>query len=379
MQIDDQPIDLVEYFSHIEDPRIERQKLHTLPDILFIVFCGSICGVESWEDFTLFARCKLDFLKKHISLSNGIPSKSTFQRVISRLDPEAFRACFLKWVADFDSSLGDVIAIDGKVVRKSFDEANEKSAIHMVSAFAAEARLVLAQEKVAEKSNEITAIPKLIDMLSLKEATVTLDAMGCQRAITKKIIDSGGQYVIAVKGNQKSLYEGIKKHFNHFFDMKNHKDVDVSMTEEVSRNRLEKRECLATDSIDWLKMKDDWVGIKSCIAIRSSRTINGQKSTEFRYYISSRPANAEQHNKIIRSHWAIENSLHWVLDVVFNEDESRIHSKNGAENMAMIKHVVMNKLRIAQSNYPIKVSLKGLRKTAGWDDDSLLSILCQRI
>ena len=373
------PIDLVEYFSNIEDPRVERQKLHALSDILFIVFCGSICGVESWEDFVVFSRAKLKFLKQHIPLANGIPSKSTFQRVVSRLDPEAFRACFLKWVADFDSSLGDVIAIDGKVVRRSFNHANEQSAIHMVSAFAAEARLVLAQEKVDEKSNEITAIPKLIDMLNLKGATVTLDAMGCQKAITQKIIESDGHYVIAVKGNQKSLYKAIKNHFNNFFDMKNNKNVDVSVMEGASRNRVEKRECLATDSIDWLKMKDDWVGIKSCVAIRSRRTINGKESTEYRYYISSRPANAEQHNKIIRSHWTIENSLHWVLDVVFNEDDSRIHAKHGAENMAMIRHVVMNKLRIAQSHYPRKISLKGLRKSAGWNDDSLLSILCQRI
>ncbi|MDZ7922741.1 MAG: ISAs1 family transposase [Marinagarivorans sp.] len=379
MPTKDHPIDLVKYFSSIEDPRIDRQKLHALPDILFIVFCGSICGIESWEDFVAFAQCKLEFLKKHIPLTNGIPSKNTFQRVISRLNPEAFKACFLKWVADFESSLGDVIAIDGKVIRRSFDKANQQSAIHMVSAYAAEARLVLAQEKVAEKSNEITAIPKLIDMLNLKGATVTLDAMGCQKAIAEKIINAGGHYVIAVKGNQNALFEALTKHFNHFSDMKNNKLVDVFVAEEMNRNRLEKRECLATDQLDWLAMKDQWPGIKSCVAVKSQRTINGKQSTEFRYYISSRAANAEEHNKIIRAHWAIENSLHWVLDVVFNEDDSRIRTKNAAENMAIIKHIVMNKLRIAQADRPRKVSLKGLRKSAGWSDDSLLSILCKRI
>lgn len=373
------PIDLIEYFSEIEDPRIDRQKLHALPDILFIVFCGSICGVESWEDFVLFSHSKLDFLKKYIPLVNGIPSKNTFQRVISRLDPDAFRACFLKWVADFKSELGDVIAIDGKVLRKSFDNANQQSAISMVSAFAADARLVLAQEKVDKKSNEITAIPRLIDMLDLKESTVTLDAMGCQKSIAEKIINAGGHYVIAVKGNQKTLHKALTLHFNNFFDMKHHKAVDVSVMQGTNRDRLEKRECLATDSLEWLKVKDAWPGIQSCIAIRSRRTINGKQSTELRYYISSRPANAEEHSRIIRSHWAIENSLHWVLDVVFREDDSRIRTKNAAENMAMIKHVAMNKLRAAQSQWPRKVSLKGLRKAAGWDDDSLLSILSQRI
>ncbi len=252
--------------------------------------------------------------------------------------------------------------------------ASEQSAIHMASAFSAEARLVLAQEKVDEKSNEITATPKLIDMLNLKGATVTFDTMGCQKAIAQKIIESDGHYVTAVKGNQKSLCKAIKDHFNNFFDMKNNKNVDVSVMEGASLNRLAKRECLVTDSIDWLKMKDDWVGIKSCVAILSRRTINGKESTEYRYYINSRPANAEQDNKIIRSHWAIENSFHGFLMwysmkmmVVF------------MPNMAMIKHVVMNKLRIAQSHYPRKISLKGLRKSAGWNDDSLLSILCQRI
>lgn len=375
----DLPIDLIDYFSDIEDPRVDRQKLHALPDILFIVFCGSICGVDSWEDFVLFGRSKLDFLKKHIPLANGIPSKNTFQRVISRLDPESFRTCFLKWVSDFECELGDIIAIDGKVVRKSFDKANEQSAIHMVSAFAAGARLVLAQQKVDEKSNEITAIPKLIDMLNLNGSTVTLDAMGCQKTIAGEIINAGGHYVIAVKGNQDTLYKALKSHFSNFFDMKHNKKVDVSTTEGSNRNRVEKRECLATDSLEWLKVKDEWPGIQSCIAVRSNRAINGKQSTEFRYYISSRPANAKEHNRIIRSHWAIENSLHWVLDVVFHEDDSRIRTKNAAENMAMIKHVVINKLRIAQSRSPRKVSLKGLRKTAGWDDDSLLSILSQRI
>ena len=222
-------IDLVNYFSTLKDPRIERQKLHSLPDILFIVFCGAICGVETWEDFVDFAECKIDVIQQYASLNNGIPSKNTFNRVISSLDPSEFRECFLRWASDFQQELGRVMAIDGKTLRRSFDKANERASIHMVSAFASEARLVLAQEKVSEKSNEITAIPNLIDMLNLTGSIVMIDAMGCQKAIAEKIVDAGGDYVLAVKGNQNKLYSQIMTHFNHMLDMEYNKHVDVSV------------------------------------------------------------------------------------------------------------------------------------------------------
>jgi predicted transposase YbfD/YdcC len=363
----------------MKDPRIDRQKLHLLPDILLIVFCGAICGVETWEDFVDFGESKINFLKKYAELKNGIPSKNTFNRVISSLNPEAFRECFIRWTEDFKQDLGPVIAIDGKTLRRSHDKAGKSTAIHMVSAFASEARLVLAQQKVAEKSNEITAIPKLIDLLDVKGAVITIDAMGCQKAIAEKIVDAGGDYVLTVKGNQNTLHDQISKHFNNIFDIEHNKQVDVSTIETKSRGRIEVRKCLATEDLNWLDVKGQWKGIRSCCVLESKRTINDVTTTEKRYYISTLENNAESLNKIIRSHWGVENSLHWIMDVVFGEDYSRIRSGNGAENMSMIKHVALNKLQAAKPDFPKNMSIKRLRKKAGWDDDTLDAILCKAI
>lgn len=367
--------DLITYFSEIKDPRIDRQKLHALPDILFVVFCGVICGVESWADFVLFGESKLDFLRQYVPLKNGIPSKNTFQRVITRLDSEAFRTCFLNWVSAYEKELGRTIAIDGKTLRRSFDTAANSTAVHMVSAFASEARLVLAQEKVAEKSNEITVIPKIIDMLEIKNSIVTIDAMGCQRAISEKIIRAGGDYVIALKGNQNTLHKAVSKHFNNTFDMSHCKRVDFFESKERNRNRIEHRKCWVTEAIEQLALPDPWPGMKSCLLIESRRECDGKETLEQRFYISSLEANAQLHHKIVRSHWAIENSLHWVMDMVFREDESRIRDGFGAENMSLIKHVALNKLQAVKSESKRVVSLKGLRKKAGWDDATLHSIL----
>lgn len=364
-------IDLVKYFSSLDDPRIDRNKLHSLPDILLIIFCGAICGVESWEDFVDFGQSKKGFLKKYAELKNGIPSKNTFNRVISRLDPEAFKACFVRWVKDVKQELGDVIAIDGKTLRRSYDKANEHSTIHMVSAYASEARLVLAQEKVEEKSNEITAIPKLIDTLDINGAVVTIDAMGCQKAIAKKIVDAGGDYVLAVKGNQNILHKEISKYFTPLFDMAHNKFVDVSVQENKSRGRIESRKCLSTENLHWLSVKDHWLGIKSVAVVESKRTLDDITTTEKRYYISTLKNDSASLNNVIRAHWGIENSLHWVMDVVFGEDNSRIRSGNGAENMSMIKHVALNKLQAAKPNFEKRMSIKRLRKKAGWDDSTL--------
>ena len=368
-------IDLVKYFSALDDPRVDRNKLHSLPDVLFIIFCGAICGVETWEDFVDFGQSKIGFLRRYTELKNGIPSKNTFNRVISSLDPEAFKSCFHRWVKDFRQELGNVIAIDGKTLRRSYDKKNENSTIHMVSAFASEARLVLAQEKVEEKSNEITAIPKLIDTLDIEGAVVTIDAMGCQKGIAQKIVEAGGDYVLAVKGNQNTLHAEITKHFNHLFDMEHNKFVDVSVQENKNRGRHESRKCLSTEDLRWLSVKDQWRGIKSVAVVESKRTVDGVMATEQRYYISTLGSNSESLNNIIRAHWGIENSLHWIMDVVFGEDNSRIRSNNGAENMSMIKHVALNKLQAAKPTFDKRMTIKRLRKKAGWDDLTLDSIL----
>ena len=379
MSIKESSISFLHHFDELEDPRIDRHKLHSLPDTLLIMFCGVICGVESWRDFVDFGESKIDYLRQFTDLDNGIPSKNTFNRVISSLNPEAFKKCFCGWVQNVQHELGDVIAIDGKALRRSFDKANDKSAIYMVSAFATEAKLVLAQQKVDEKSNEITAIPKLLELLELKGAVVTIDAMGCQKSITKNIIDGGGNYAIAVKGNQKKLHAQIARHFNHFFDMQYNKHVDFSMREELNRGRLETRKCLATSDIDWLEGKEGWVGLKSIVAIESKRTVKEVTSIETRYYISSLEPDSQEISRIIRSHWGVENALHWVLDVVFREDDSRIRSGHAAENMARIKHVALNLLQTAKPKFRKDMSIKRLRKKAGWDNETLDKIITTQI
>jgi predicted transposase YbfD/YdcC len=371
--------DLVKYFSELKDPRIERQKLHALPDILLIVFCGAICGVETWQDFVDFGESKIDYLRKYTPLVNGIPSKNTFNRVVSSLDPAAFRECFIRWVSDFGRELGSVIAIDGKTLRRSFDKANEHSAIHMVSAFASDARLVLAQQKVTEKSNEITAIPQLLDLLHLPKSIITIDAMGCQKNIAHKIVDGGGDYVLAVKGNQGTLHDQMIRHFNAIIDGGSNDHFTLSAIEGISRGRRESRACYATSDLNWLGVSEEWPGIKSCCVVLSTRTVGEHTTTEKRYYISTLEDNAEQLNAVIRSHWRIENSLHWILDVVFGEDYSRIRAGNAAENMAMIKHVALNKLQAAMPQFHKSMSIKRLRKKAGWDDATLNAILQTQI
>jgi len=379
MQAEEKSTSFLHHFDEMDDPRIDRHKLHSLPDILLIMFCGVICGVESWRDFVDFGESKIDYLRRFSPLENGIPSKNTFNRVISSLDPEEFKQCFCSWIESLQSELGDVIAIDGKTLRRSFNKANGTSAIHMVSAFSTEAKLVLAQQKVEEKSNEITAIPKLLKLLELNGAVVTIDAMGCQKNITKEIIDGGGNYAIAVKGNQEKLHMQIARHFNNFFDMQHNKLVDFSMTEEKNRGRLETRKCLVTSNIDWQKGKESWVGLKSIIAIESKRVVNDVVSVEKRYYISSLEPTSEDINRIIRSHWAVENSLHWILDVVFREDDSRIRTGYAAENMALIKHLALNQLQTAKPSFRKDMSIKRLRKKAGWDNATLDKIITAQI
>jgi len=372
-------INFLQHIEKIEDPRIDRHKLHSLADILLITLCGAICGAESWQDFSDFGHSKLDYLRKFSPIENGIPSKNTFQRVISSIKPEEFKQCFNSWIQSVQQELGDVIAIDGKVLRRSFDRANSKSAIHMVSAFAADAKLVLAQQKVDEKSNEITAIPKLLKVLELNGAIVTIDAMGCQKSIVRDISTGGGDYVIAVKGNQGKLHQQISHHFNNFFDMQHNTNVSVDKTDDMSRGRQEIRHCLATSSIDWLEGRGDWSKLKTIIAIESRRTVKGQESVEKRYYISSLAADSADINRIVRSHWSVENSLHWVLDVVFREDDSRIRSGDGAENMATVKHVALNHLQAAKPHFGKSMSIKRLRKNAGWNDDILSKIVTVKI
>jgi predicted transposase YbfD/YdcC len=364
-------------FGSLDDPRIERKKLYSIEEILFITLCGSICGAESWRDFVLFGKEKIDFLRQYFLFANGIPCKDTFARLFAALDPECFKACFIKWVKSLQSELGDIIAIDGKTLCNSLDRANGTSAIHMVSAFATEARLVLAQQKVDDKSNEITAIPLLLDLLNLKGSIVTIDAMGCQTAIAKKIQEKEGEYVFALKGNQGTLNEDVRL----FLETEINKASSTAIEdkhEEIDKGhgRIEIRKCVVSSQIDWLPQKANWDGLKTIVMIEEKRIIGDKVTEERRFFISSLPPDAEKIARCVRAHWLIENGLHWTLDLVFNEDNSRVRHQNAGQNMALIRHITLNMLNGAKSAFK-NVGLKALRKKAGWGNSTLDAIVRQ--
>ncbi len=370
-------VSFLNHFSQLEDPRIDRKKLYPLNEIFLVTLATTICGGESWRDLEMYGNEKLDFLRQFLPFTNGIPSHDTFARVFSLLDPKSFGDCFINWVKSIQGGIPELISIDGKTLRRSFDKANSKSAIHMVSAFASEARLALAQIRVDEKTNEITAIPTLLNLLAIKGAIITIDAMGCQKEIAKLITEKEAKYVLALKGNQGNLHEQIKDLFvlekkNGFKDLKH----DYHSEYDKGHGRIEHRECWVTSQISWIENIQDWRGINSVAMVRSTR-INGDKETvEIRYYISSLPANAQLIARSVRAHWAIENSLHWTLDVTLNEDASRIRARNAPENIAIIRRIGLNLLQQAKNK---NVSIKGLRKAAGWSNDILTKVLRQKI
>ncbi len=369
------------HFDQLEDPRIERKKLYPLEEVLLIVLCGSICGAQSWRDFVIFGKEKLDYLRRFLAFRHGVPSKNTFARVMCSLDPVAFKTCFVAWIQSFQLALKEVIAIDGKALRGSFDKASAQSAIHMVSALATSTKLVLGQEKVSEKSNEITAIPQLLDLLCLEGAIVSIDAMGTQRSIAEKIRDKKADYVLALKGNQGLLHDDIRLFLSAEIDKKqrkiSNKIMDYYEDFDKGHGRIEKRTCYVTDQLEWLEQKKAWRDLKTVVAVESVVTTHEKTMTEIRYFISSLPPNAKEIAHAIRRHWAIENSLHWVLDVTLGEDNSRVRKDNAPENMAMIRHIVLNLLRNAKGKYSKDMSLKALQKKAGWGNATLDDILMQ--
>lgn len=369
------------HFDELEDPRMDRKKLYPLAEILLVVLCGSICGAQSWRDFVTFGEEKLDYLCRFLPFENGIPSKNTFARVLASLDPKLFKQCFIAWVQSFQLALKEVIAIDGKTLRQSFDQATEQSAIHMVSAFATSSKLVLGQEKVHEKSNEITAIPKLLDLLAIEGAIVSIDAMGTQKKIAKKIREKKADYVLSLKGNHSTLHDDIRLFLSTEIEKshqaKPHRIIDQYEDHSKGHGRIEHRLCYVTDQIDWLTQRDDWCDLKTIAVVESRVTVGDKTTSEQRYFMSSLPANAKEIAQAIRSHWAIENSLHWVLDVTMGEDLSRVRKDHAPENMAMIRHIVLNLLRGAKSHFRKDMSLKGLQKKAGWGENTLSTILMQ--
>lgn len=363
--------ELLGYLSIIHDPRLDRKKLHRLTDILFIAVCASLCGCDTWEDIYLFAETREDWLRQYISLENGIPSPDTIARVFSLIDPNEFETAFRSWVCSlYTVESGKIIAIDGKRLRGSYGSG--KSAIHLVSAFAAESGLVLGQVKTADKSNEITAIPELLDALLLRGCIITLDAMGCQRDIVKKIVEKKGDYVISLKGNQGALHGDVRL-FLETEQASNFRSTPHDYYEiiEKGHGRVETRRYWITEKIGWLNNRDDWCGLKSIGLVESERYIKGKTSIERRCFIASIKPNARKFAQAVRQHWAIENNLHWQLDVSFDEDKLRMRVKNAAQNLAILRRMVLNLLK----QEPSKGSLKGKRKRAGWSKAYLNKLL----
>lgn len=366
---------ILEQFNDFPDHR-EDNKRHNLIDIIAIVICSSICGAEKWEDIATFGKAKEDWFRLFLELPHGIPSKDTFRRVFAVLDPEEFNRRFFEWVALINPKLeNEIINIDGKTLRRSHDSTSGKSAIHMVSAWANKAGLTLGQVKVNEKSNEINAIPELLEMLELKGCIVTIDAIGTQKTIAEKIIEKEADYVLALKGNQGNLHEDIQLYFEETPEEELSKPpFDYHKTFVKDHGRIEKREYWVTDDIDWLQMKDEWKKIQSICMMKSERTIKGKTSKEMLYFITSLPADAENIGAAIRSHWGIENSLHWILDMAFREDECRKRKDHSAENFAILRHITLNLLKQEKT---CKRSIAGKRLLAGWDVNYLEKVLFQ--
>jgi len=369
--MNDKEICFLDFFNDLEDPRIDRKKLYPMSEILLITLCSVISGAEGWLDVENFGKAKIKFLQRYLPFKNGIPSDDTFRRFFRAIDPKKFHEKFLQWVRSLDHIMGNHIAIDGKTSRHSYDQ--EQKPLHLISAFASESRIVLGQKKVDTKTNEITEIPKLLEWLDLNGSIVTIDAMGCQKEIASQIIDQGGNYVLSLKGNQSNLHDEI---INYFDQAKIYGDMGIEYqmfeSSEKGHGREEKRKIYIANDINFLPQKNKWKGLKSIICVCAERKIREKTSTESRYFISSLSLSPQEIGVIIRRHWAIENSLHWVLDVSFGEDQSRIRKGNGPENMAIIRHCALNMIRGYKSK---RQSIKGLRKQAAWDEKILKGIL----
>jgi predicted transposase YbfD/YdcC len=362
------------HFKDLTDPRMNNRSRHLLMDILTIALLALIGGAEGYNDIELFGKSKEPWLRTFLELPSGIPSHDTFNRVFSMLSPEEFSKCFMSWTQDLGGKVEGIVAIDGKTLRRSFGSAARKTALHIVSAWSAQNELVLGQIRTEAKSNEITAIPKLLAMLDLEGCTVTIDAMGCQKEIAQKILDAKADYILGLKGNQGNTLDAAK----YLFDYEESNGFQGIFhtkyeTLEKDHGRIERREICSLGGLSQIEEFEVWPGLKSITRVISTREVFGCEATvECRYYLSSLEANAEEIGVGIRAHWGIENSLHWVLDVNFREDYARNRKDHSAENMAILRHMVVNLMRKENSS---KTSLRGKRLKASWNDDYILKLL----
>lgn len=366
---------IVEYFAKIPDPRVERTRRHPLVSILVLSLCAVVCGADDFVAIEAFGKAKLDWLRTFLDFPHGIPSHDTIGRVLGALDPRALAEAFREWVrAVARLTHGEVVAIDGKALRRAIREGGGMGFVHMVSAWATCNHLVLGQVKTDEKSNEITAIPQLLKMLALKDCVVTIDAIGCQKEIAQEIVEAEADYLIAVKDNQPTLRADIE---NIFAELRKGAPsglmLNFHQTRETGHGRTEVRRCWTTNMVEAVTQWKDWPGLRSLVLIESERTVGGKTSTEQRFYIASaakRAAATALRN--IRAHWGIENGLHWVLDVAFREDDCRVRANHAAENFAVMRRIAVNLLKAVQGT---KVGVKNRRLRAGWDHDFMLRVL----
>lgn len=366
---------LFESFKKIDDPRRDHQKFHSLFDILVISICAVICGAEHWTEIEEFGEAKQEWFATFLELENGIPSHDTFGRVFILLDNMELKRVFVEWISSaVNLSKGALVNLDGKNLCGSKEPSKGKKALNMVSAWASEQSVVLGQVKCEEKSNEITAIPELLKILNLEGCIVTIDAIGCQKEIVKQIAEKKADYVISLKGNQGNLHQDIKDYLDWAERIK-FKDItyDYCRTLEKGHGRIEERRCWVTEEIEWLEGKEEWKNLKSVIMVEAIREVIGkEKTVERRYFISSLEANAKQSLRAVRGHWAIENQLHWCLDIGFREDDCRVREANAAENLATIRHIGLNLLKQEKS---CQLGIKSKRKKAGWNENYLLKVL----
>lgn len=362
-------IKLKTIFGQIPDFRRSHKQLYDLESILVIGIISVICGADSWNEMENYAQSKEEFLRTFLDLPNGIPSHDTFNRVFSNIDSAQFEACFITWVNTLaELQPKEVIAIDGKTIRGA-KASGKKSPVHMVSAWANENNLVLGQVKVSEKSNEITAIPMLLEALSLENTIVTIDAMGCQTEIASAIIDKKADYILAVKGNQPKLLEHIENEFRFG------KTIETNTTDDFDHGRMETRKCSIISNFHFIPENNNWCKLNTIIKIESTREFkNSEKpiETAIRYYISNLKANPQDFQKAIRSHWTIENKLHWTLDVAFSEDASRKRAGNANQNFSILNKIALNLLKNEKSS---KIGVKSRRMKAGWDNHYLIKVL----
>lgn len=364
---------LLDHFASVSDPRAPNIR-HYLFDIFVMALCAVISGAEGWEDMEEYGQAQADWFEQFLALPHGIPSPDTFRRVLSRLKPEELTQCFINWTQSLRESIaGEIVAIDGKTLRRSFDRAADKGAIHMISAWASAHGLVLGQLKVDDKSNEITAIPYLLGLLELDGATVTIDAMGCQKEVARSIVGQGADYVLALKDNHATLHGEVKLLFDAL-STTGLADVTVERYERVDADhgRIETRRYWLTGDVECLGVKGSWANISGVGMVESQVEVGAAVSVERRYFLTSLGCDVERFAQAVRQHWGIENSLHWVLDVSFREDDCRIRQDAGAQTMSVLRHMALNLIR-RESRH--KRGVKARRKRAGWDRHYLLQIL----